>query len=58
MRTRNTVLRDLVAEEAQLARHGLPLWRTEDDVAEALGTSLSNCGSSPSIARPPGIHTT
>ena len=40
MRTRNTVLRDLVADEAQLARHGLPLWRTEDDVAEALGISL------------------
>ena len=35
MRTRNTVLRDLVADEAQLARHGPPLWRTEDDVAEA-----------------------
>ena len=40
MRTQNTVLRDLVADEAQLARHGLPLWRTEDDVAEALGISL------------------
>ena len=40
MRTRNSALRDLVADEAQLARHGLPLWRTEDDVAEALGISL------------------
>jgi RNA-directed DNA polymerase len=40
MRTRNSVLRDLVADEAQLARHGLPLWRTEDDVAKALGIPL------------------
>ncbi len=58
MRTRNSALRDLVADEAQLARHGLPLWRTEDDVADALGVPLSNCGSSPSTGRPPCIRTT
>lgn len=40
MRTRNRQLRDLLPDEEQLARHGLPLWRTEADVAAALGISL------------------
>ena len=44
MRTRNSGLRDLVADEAQLTRHGLPLWRTENDVAEALGIPLKQLG--------------
>lgn len=40
MRTRNRKLRDLLPDEAQLKRHGLPLWKTEADVAAALGISV------------------
>jgi len=40
MRTRNRLLRDLLPDEEQLQRHGLPLWRTEADVAAALGISV------------------
>jgi retron-type reverse transcriptase len=40
MRTRNRNLRDLLTDEEQLARYGLPVWKTEDDVAGALGISL------------------
>jgi len=40
MRTRNRSLRDLVTDEDQLNRYGLPLWKTEEDVANALGISL------------------
>jgi RNA-directed DNA polymerase len=39
-RTRNRNLRDLVADEDQLKRYGLPIWRTEADVAKALGIPL------------------
>src|SRR5688500_8742191 len=34
--TRNCNLRDLVTDEEQLQRLGLPVWRHEDDVAKAL----------------------
>lgn len=37
MRTRNRNLRDLLADEEQLERFGLPAWRTEKDLADALG---------------------
>ena len=40
MRTRNRNLRDLLTDEEQLERYGLPLWETEEDVALALGVSL------------------
>jgi retron-type reverse transcriptase len=40
MRTRNRNLRDLLADEEQLLRLGLPVWKTEQDVANALGISL------------------
>lgn len=40
MRTRNRQLRDLLADEEQLGRHGLPIWKSESDVAAALGVSL------------------
>jgi RNA-directed DNA polymerase len=40
MRTRNRNLRDLLTDEEQLKRYGLPIWRTEEDVAKALGISL------------------
>ncbi|MFP2956816.1 reverse transcriptase family protein [Myxococcus sp. 1LA] len=40
LRTRNRNLRDLLPDEAQLARYGLPVWRTEADVAAALGISV------------------
>jgi len=36
MRTRARALRGLTTDEAQLARYGLPLWRNEADVAQAL----------------------
>ena len=39
MRTRNRNLRDLLADEEQLNRLGLPVWKTEDDLAAALGIS-------------------
>lgn len=40
MRTRNRNLRDLLADEEQLKRYNLPVWKTEEDVANALGISL------------------
>ncbi len=40
MRTRNRNLRDLLTDEEQLARYGLPLWKTETDIAHALGISM------------------
>jgi retron-type reverse transcriptase len=40
MRTRNRGLRDLITDEEQLNRYGLPIWKTEEDVATALGISL------------------
>src|SRR5688572_76401 len=40
MRTRSRKLRDLLADEEQLQRYGLPVWKTEEDVANALGISL------------------
>jgi RNA-directed DNA polymerase len=40
MRTRNRNLRDLLTDENQLARYGLPVWKTEEDVAKAIGISL------------------
>jgi len=40
MRTRNRNLRDLLTDEDQLKRHGLPLWQTEEDLGRALGISL------------------
>lgn len=39
MRTRNRNIRDLAPDEDQLRRYHLPLWRSEDDVAAALGLS-------------------
>ena len=38
--TRNRGLRDLLPDEAQLARLGLPLWRDEAELAAALGLGL------------------
>jgi len=40
LRTSNRNLRDLLPDEEQLERLGLPVWRREEDVAEALGVSL------------------
>ena len=39
MRTRNRNLRDLLADADQLQRYCLPVWKTEEDVAAALGIS-------------------
>jgi hypothetical protein len=38
--TRNRELRTLDCDEAQLNRYGLPLWRNEQDVAQALGITV------------------
>jgi RNA-directed DNA polymerase len=40
LRTRQRNLRDLLADEEQLKRYGLPIWKSEEDVAQALGISL------------------
>lgn len=40
LRTRNRNLRDLLPDEEQLRRLGLPLWRSEEELAGALGLSL------------------
>jgi len=40
LRTRNRDVMDLAADEAQLQRYGLPVWKTEEDVAAALSLSL------------------
>ncbi|MDQ7823795.1 MAG: reverse transcriptase family protein [Candidatus Eremiobacteraeota bacterium] len=39
MRTHDRSIRDLLADEEQLKRYGLPLWKTEKDLAGALGIS-------------------
>src|SRR5262245_455811 len=39
LRTRNRDVMDLAVDEAQLQRYGLPLWRSEEDVAGALKLS-------------------
>ena len=39
MRTRNRNLRDLLTDEEQLKRYNLPIWRTEEALAAALGIS-------------------
>jgi hypothetical protein len=41
MRTRNRGLRDLLTDEAQLQRYGLPVWKMEKDLAKSLGISLA-----------------
>jgi retron-type reverse transcriptase len=40
LRTRNRNLRDLLPDEAQLEHYGLPVWRTEEDVASVLGLTV------------------
>ncbi len=40
LRTRDRNIRDLAADEEQLQRYGLPLWRTEEDLAAALGLTV------------------
>jgi retron-type reverse transcriptase len=40
LRTVNRGIRDLLPDEEQLARYGLPVWRSESDLAEALGIPL------------------
>ena len=40
LRTRNRRFRDLLADEDQLQRYGLPIWKTEEEIAKALGISL------------------
>jgi hypothetical protein len=40
LRTRNRQVRDLLTDEEQLARYGLPIWRNEEDLAQALGLSV------------------
>jgi retron-type reverse transcriptase len=40
LRTGNRDVMDLSVDEAQLRRYGLPLWKTEADVAAALGLTL------------------
>jgi len=40
LRTRNRAIRDLLPDEEQLRRYGLPVWKTEDDLAAALGISV------------------
>src|SRR5439155_7040945 len=41
LRTRDRRVRDLLADEEQLTRYRLPIWRNEKDVAEALGLTVS-----------------
>jgi hypothetical protein len=40
MRTRRSDLRDLLPDVGQLKRYGLPVWKTQEEVAEALGLSI------------------
>jgi RNA-directed DNA polymerase len=40
LRTRNRDVMDLAPDEAQLQRYGLPVWKTEADIAVALGITL------------------
>jgi RNA-directed DNA polymerase len=41
LRTTNRDARTLLPDEAQLKRYGLPLWRTEEELAEGLGLSVN-----------------
>lgn len=41
LRTRNRNLRDLLTDEEQLRRHGLPVWKSEQDIAQALGLTAN-----------------
>lgn len=40
LRTKDRNARDLLADEDQLQRYGLPVWLEEEDVADALGISI------------------
>ncbi len=40
LRTKNRAIRDLLPDEEQLRRFGLPVWKTESDLAEALGITV------------------
>jgi RNA-directed DNA polymerase len=40
LRTRNRDVMDLAADEEQLKRYGLPVWRTEADIAAALSLTI------------------
>src|SRR5262245_52937298 len=40
LRTRDRDVMDLAADEAQLQRYGLPVWRTEQEVVAALSISV------------------
>jgi len=40
MRTRDRNIRDLNTDEEQLSRYGLPVWQSEEDLAQALGLSI------------------
>src|SRR5262245_2773753 len=40
LRTRNRDVMDLATDEAQLTRYGLPVWKTEENVAAALSLSV------------------
>ncbi|MFZ5440017.1 MAG: reverse transcriptase family protein [Myxococcota bacterium] len=40
LRTKNREHRTLAADEEQLQRHGLPLWRSEEELAAALGLTV------------------
>ena len=40
LRTRNRDVMDLAADEEQLKRYGLPVWKTEQDVAAALSLKV------------------
>jgi len=42
LRTRNRRLRDLLTDETQLKRLGLPLWKGDADIARALGIGLGH----------------
>jgi hypothetical protein len=41
LRTRDRRIRDLLPDEEQLARYGLPLWRDEAELASALNVSVN-----------------
>jgi RNA-directed DNA polymerase len=40
LRTRNRDVMDLAADEEQLKRYGLPVWKTENDIAAALSLTI------------------
>ena len=41
LRTKNRELRTLATDEAQLERHGLPVWRDEETLATGLGLTVN-----------------